>query len=383
MENRKDHVLNPAATNKILVAAQIPPPVGGMSIMVQNLLSGNYKNFQLIYVPVGLSASIEDVTKFRVYKVFRLLKVILDIAVARFKSGARVLYYCPAGSNQGSMYRDLLILFSTRWLFDKTIFHFHAGGVSNLYRRLNFVVRWVFKIVYFYPDIAIRTSLLAPEDGKNLKAIDNYVIPNGIADQHEETATKYRNRPRPINLLYVGVLSESKGLLVLIEACALLKNNGLTFRGAFVGKFESTQFERKCREHIERYALSEEISFPGELQGKEKFRYYAVSDMLCFPTFYEDETFGLVLLEAMQYELPVIATKWRGIPTVVQDKVNGILIDIKDPVGLADAIEELVKNSRKRRRFGLKGREIYLRNFTLDHFHDNIQKCFSTLFVPD
>lgn len=368
-------------TNKILVAAQVPPPFGGMSIMVENLLQGKYREFQLVYVPVGLSTSIEDVAKFRVYKVLRLLRVVFDIASARFRSGARVLYYCPAGNNMGSMYRDLFILCTTRWLFEKTIFHFHAGGVSNLYQRLNFVARWVFRISYFYPDVAIRTSHLAPEDGRGLKAVENRVIPNGIADHYEETARKCKKRCPTINLLYVGILSEAKGILVLIDACALLRKRGLEFRGILVGKFESATFEQKCNERIDRCLLKEEIIFPGELRGEDKFMQYAVSDILCFPSFYEDETFGLVLLEAMQFKLPVVATKWRGIPTVVQDRVNGILVDIRDPVGLADAMEELIRNKRVRKQFGEKGREIYLGNFTLDRFHRNIEECFSTLFA--
>jgi len=68
----------------------------------------------------------------------------------------------------------------------------------------------------------------------------------------------------------------------------------------------------------------------------------------CFPTFFESETFGVVLLEAMQFSLPIVATRWRGIPSIITDGDNGFLVDPKDPIGLSEKLETLLRDPAMR-----------------------------------
>jgi hypothetical protein len=82
------------------------------------------------------------------------------------------------------------------------------------------------------------------------------------------------------------------------------------------------------------------------------------------PTFYENEAFPLVLLEAMAHGLPVVSTHWRGIPSLVDDGVTGILVQPHDHFAVADKLALLASDTRLRHRLSTSGREKFLREYT-------------------
>ena len=87
-------------------------------------------------------------------------------------------------------------------------------------------------------------SSLNPPDGKILRAKREFVVPNGIEDNYAITNIGKQNEDSVPEILYVGVLRESKGVMVLLEAAKILRERDLDFRLRFVGKFESEIFSR-------------------------------------------------------------------------------------------------------------------------------------------
>lgn len=368
---------------KILVVGQTPPPFGGQAIMIQQLLETKIAQIEFHYVPMQFSKEMNQIGTFAISKVFELFKVILRILRYRIFEKARILYYPPAGPNKVPVLRDIVILGATRGLFDKTIFHFHAGGVSELYRTFPPALKFLFRKAYFYPDIAIRTSHLTPDDGRNLRARMEFVIPNGIEDEAKPylnliTATS-RNDHKPINLLYAGLLSESKGLKVLLNACRILANKHLCFHLNCLGVFTSELFEKQIKQFLDENHFHEKVTFHGEVSGTQKWEAFSIADIFCFPSHFESETFGLAILEAMSFSLPVIATKWRGIPTLVRDEVSGFLIPVEDSEALANKIERLMHEPGLRYELGKNGREIFLNNYSIQKHRDKLEEMFRSI----
>ncbi len=211
---------------KVLVVGQTPPPYGGTPIMVENFLKSNFSDVKLIHVRVGFASHIKEHGKVNLSKILHLFALIARIFYHRIVNGPRILYYVPAGPDRVTVLRDLPLLLSTRWLFERTVFHFHLAGISELYDRLPPWQQWLFRRAYFGADAAIRLSKFTPEDAKRLAAKREYVIPNGIDDPCPECATAQNNHVAeangPLRLLFVGMLRESKGVMVLIEACQRL-----------------------------------------------------------------------------------------------------------------------------------------------------------------
>ena len=243
---------------KVLIVGQTPPPYGGQAIMIEEILRLRYPGLQLIHARMDFSENMEDMGKVKLKKLTKLIKLIAQIIWLRISTGANILYYPPAGPNRVPVIRDLIILISIRWMFKKTVFHFHAGGLTEIYPQLSTPLQILFKIAYSKPDATIRLSELNPEDGKNLASRQEFVIPYGIEDPTKTyPISKRGSRSQPL-LLYVAVLRESKGLLVLLESCRRLLDRGIGFSLEVMGRFESKEFEIRVQKSIEDNGLKDQ-----------------------------------------------------------------------------------------------------------------------------
>jgi glycosyltransferase involved in cell wall biosynthesis len=330
-------------------------------------------------VRMAFSSHMNELGRIRLSKVLHLFGLIARIIYHRFADGARILYYPPAGPERVPVVRDVIILCATRWLFDKTIFHFHAGGVSELYDRLPRWQRWLFRRAYFGADTAIRLSELNPEDGRRLAAKREFVIPNGIADPCPDgRVAKPISAATPgdrLQILYVGVLSEAKGVEVLVEACGKLAARGVPFHIELMGQWESREFAAAVQKRVRELNLEKNFRFLGMLVGDDKHRAFRRADVYCFPTHFACETFGLGLLEAMSFGLPVVATRWRGIPSIVDEGRTGLLVEPRDADAMADRFARLARDPQLRERMGQAGRAKFEREYTLPRHASRMRRA--------
>ena len=111
-------------------------------------------------------------------------------------------------------------------------------------------------------------------------------------------------------------------------------------------------------------ALSDRINFTGAVGQDELPRLYAAADAFCLPTLAEG--LGVVLMEAMAAELPVVSTRVMGVPEVVDDGACGLLVAPGRPDGLADALERLAASPELRRDMGRRGRRRVEKEFDLE-----------------
>lgn len=365
---------------KVLVVGQTPPPYHGQAIMIGEMLRMRHPGVELIHARMDFSVEIHEVGKVKAGKFLRLISLIASILRIGVTRRPDVLYYPPAGPNMVPVLRDIAILLATRWLFRRTVFHFHAGGLSEIYPRLPVPLRPLFRLAYGKPDAAILLSDLNPPDGAALGARKILVIPYGIEDLRASAPASAGPRvPGPPRILFVGMLCESKGVLVLLEACRRLAERGRDFQVEIMGRFEGPEFERLARERVAAYGLEDRARFLGVLSGAPKAAAFARADIFCFPTFYESETFGVVLLEAMSFGLPLVATRWRGLPSIVADGENGFLAPVRDPGAVADLLDRLLADPALRETLGRKGRRIFEERFSLERYHRDMAETFIAL----
>jgi len=345
--------------------------------MIQTLLNHEIANYELVHVRMNFSSSMDKIGKINVQKILHIFSVVWRAYLARIRSGANTLYYVPGGSNRAPVLRDLVILTMIRPVFKKCIFHFHAAGVSEIVRQLPGLLKQWAKSIYSNADLAIFLSDRNP-DNTYFKANKSVVIPNGLEDNGRGKA--YKEARLDIQILFVGVLQETKGVNTLIEACHILKDRGLSFHLNLVGDWVSEQYKLDIKQLVYRYNLESDITFHGILVGEAKWDLYAAADIFCFPSYFESESFGNVLVEAMMHELPIIATNWRGIPDIVDDGINGYLVNIKDAGELSDRMAELMINEEMRESFGKNGREKYECNYKLEIFLQRMENSFNQAF---
>lgn len=336
--------------------------------MIDHLVNGRYRAVRIHHVRMAFSLDTAEIGQFRLRKLSHLVCVIARIGWSRMRHGCHTLCYPPAGQTRNALYRDIAILLLTRPFFRRTVFYFHAGGVSELVRELPPPVRWLARRAYRRPDCSIRPSRLNPDDGGSFGSARDVVIPNAVEDVYPVFTAGHRRREGRPRLLYMGILYESKGVLVLIEACAELARRGHDFEVHFAGAFGSQDFEKKARDFAARPELAGRVHFAGVLRGNDKWQAFLDADIFCFPSYFESETFGLVVLEAMQFALPVVATRWRGIPSLVRDNETGLLVDVRDSDALASAVARLLSSPEEAKRMGRGGREAFCAHYTLPDY---------------
>lgn len=149
----------------------------------------------------------------------------------------------------------------------------------------------------------------------------------------------------------------------------------------FKEDFTLQAFERnfvECMHKIERGGVTYNLAFYyGKRYGEEKQAFLRNADIMVFPTYYDNECFPLVLLEAMEYGMPCISTNEGGISDIIEDGRNGIIVEKQNAECLANAIETLIKDKEMRQRMGNEGRELFESHFTLSVFERRIKEILA------
>jgi glycosyltransferase involved in cell wall biosynthesis len=361
----------------IIVVGQTPPPFGGQAVMIEMLLRGIYDGIELIHVRMDFSKEMDEMGRWKFSKVTSLVRIITDIYRQKFKHGASVLYYPPSGPKFFPVVRDIAILLSTRWLFKKVIFHFHATGLSEFRGQLAFPLRLLYDWAFMHPDASIRLATSAPSEGAPLATRTEYIVPNGIADAAGTEMVRNHASDKPLHILFVALLVEDKGILVMIEAFCRLCALGWNVRLTCMGKWDSPELEQRAKGILKEAGFTDRVDFPGVLTGDQKWEKYKEADVFCFPTFFHSETFPVVLLEAMCFSLPIVSTRWRGIPDVVEEGNNAVLVEIRDSQACANAISALLADNAQRNRMGKASRERFVEKFTAEAHWLAMQRVFS------
>ncbi|MBK6342375.1 MAG: glycosyltransferase [Flavobacteriales bacterium] len=364
---------------RVLVVGQTPPPFGGQAVMIEKFLEGAFTTLELAHVRLAYSEEMSEVGRFSLKKVRVLFRTIAAVWAARIKHRSQVLYYPPSGPNLVPILRDIIFLIAVRWCFRYTVFHFHAGGLSTYMSRLPAPIRWLAWLAYRKPDLAIRTSDLAPPDAQHFKAKRIVSVFNGIEDLAGGPIARDPDPGRPMRILFTAVLIPSKGVEVLVQSFIELIQRGVHAELMLMGRWGDAAFEQRMLDLIAQHGLRDRVRVLGVRTGNDKLNDFRAADVFCFPSHFEAESFPVVLMEAAQFALPVVATDWRGIPVMVDEGVNGFLVPTHDPMAVADRLERLAKDPELRHRMALEARRVFADRFTLAAFHRNMESAFAQL----
>lgn len=324
----------------------------------------------IFHVDARVSDDIGDVGGIRPGKIIRLFKFCFEAILLRIRHGAMDFYYVPAPAKKSAIVRDWLVMALVRPWFRRTIFHWHAFGLGHwatgteetpsgaggdaqtppcVFGHLEPFARWLTRRLHGNADLSIVLTNYNRMDAALLDPKQIKVVPNGIADMfsdceqkgarsdrirhlHEllKTPLTAKEKPEAVNFLFMGHLIEGKGVFVAVEAvkranAELAKRLApwrarLTLAGSFASTDEKTALHSVvASSNLAADTESAAIDFVGFLGAAQKKTALWNADVLLFPTFYDGETQGLVLLEAMSAGVLVISSSWRGVAEVLPE----------------------------------------------------------------
>ena len=306
---------------KICFIAQFPPPIHGLSKAVDTLYNS--------YLADVFEFEKIDLTK---------NKLFLSNLIRILSSNAELFYFTISQSKGGNI-RDLIILNLLKIRKKKCLIHLHGGyyrklveeDMGNWQKKINY--RAISKVDGV---IVLSESLRSIFSGM----IDEekiYVVPNCVDEEFLMNNKEFQLKLECINqeqikqVLYLSNFIKSKGYPKVLEMARLEKDNYLmtgrrkfhfNFAGNFFDELEKDFFFDYIREHdIEDY-----ITYHGVVSGDNKRQLLRDCCIFMLPTRYPNEGQPISILEAMGNGMLIITTDHAGIPDIVKDRVNGIIM---------------------------------------------------------
>jgi len=389
---------------KVVVFAHTPPPHHGQSYMVELMLRGFADprfGIECFHVNARFASDSKDIGKFRFAKPFALLAYCAQAIWLRFRRKAVTFYYVPTPPARTPLFRDWIVLLLCKPVFHHLIFHWHSAGLGEWIEKQPGWMQWFTHLALGHADVSISLGRFNELDAARFHPQRSVILPNGIPDPcpnfeqvARDRAQRLRQRlpawnepaevvmPVPVRVLFLSLCSREKGLFDTIhgvaQANALCQANNLplNFQLTIAGPFADAATEKEFHETLAQLGNPKNIRYVGFASGEAKAQLLADSDLFCFPTYYSAESLGLVLLEAMAFGLPILATRWRSLPDILPADYPG-LVDIKSPDQIAAKLLPLAARDDAR-----AFRQRFLENYTLEKHLQDLAAAFKEADRP-
>lgn len=392
----------------VLVFAHVPPPDHGQSRMVAAMLRALEGHVRIVHVDARFSAGTEDIGSGRPGKALRVFRYMGQALAGRWQQGVRTLYYVPGPVKWSAVVRDWLILGVLRPVFPRLILHWHAIGQGEWAHGsercrlagpgwLDRFARRVSAVILREPELSIVVSPVSDRDARAVGSGRTEVVCNGIEDpcpgfereqrlHREERAVELAGAGVvEIRMLYLSHGSEEKGLMDAVSALGLLleqMRRGTRFRLAvtFAGGVAAglaTRFENAVAELLAKAGGGLlRVETHGHVDGFEKARCFQQADLFLAPSRWE--SFGLTVVEAMAWGVPVVAAASDGVRGVLPEN-HEWLAGPGDVAGLADVLGRACEALREGRGevAGTALRRRFEDRFEAGEFCSNIRRALA------
>jgi glycosyltransferase involved in cell wall biosynthesis len=305
----------------------------------------------------------------------RLLIVMLSMAFDRIAAPGRIHHIHVAG--RGSTLRKLILAATARWLGCIHLLHLHDFDYATYFTGrsawLKAQIRWMFQNAEFVivlggrdRDTVIQMLGVAPN-----KVV---VLRNCVPDPGPRSIPANRSEAM---ILFLGRLSERKGVPELLEALSRPVLSGLPWRAVLAGDGPVEQYRRQAAS----LGLADRISLPGWLGEAEIRELRAQADILVLPS--HGEGMAMAVLEGLASGLAVVTTRVGAHEEVITDGATGVFVPVGDADALAAVLARLVGNPDERDRLSEHGRALYLNRFNMAAYMDEITGIYGHLIGRD
>lgn len=277
-------------------------------------------------------------------------------------------------SIRGSLLRKSVFALTCILFRERYVIHIHSGAFTKYWSSLPNLARKFVRFVLKSSQYVICLSCDAREQLVSMGvALERCrLVYNGVAAPLSAEPREI-SPSQGITLTFLGKLSEPKGIFRLLEALASLPRSSPKYR-LFVGGEGDV---KALSALVERYCLTDRIIFGGWVEGADKARLLADTEIFVLPS--RSEGFPVSLIEAMAFGAAIVSTRIPGVVDAIRPDQEGLLTDPEDVCGLRDAISMLLVNVDMRRRLGDSARRRFLDQFTIQKTVGNLVSMYDEL----
>lgn len=324
-----------------------PTGKGGIASVVAVMLKAGFlKQHDAIYIASHTNAG-------ALQKALCFLRVFAE--VFRLCLGNRPSLVHVHSSAQGSFIRKSLILALARSFGCKTIFHLHAGYFKQYVEKSGRLRHWLILRTLQKSDKVIALSESWASFLRDFApGIDVAVIPNSVQLPSLSDPTLIE----PYRILFLGDIVAQKGVFELLEAVSQLHAAFPDIQLALGGKGDDALVSAQA----EKLGITQNVKLLGWVEAEQKQQELARAAIFALPSYVEG--LPMSMLEAMAAGKAVIVTPVGGIPEVIADGHNGLLIPIQDAQSLAFALKKLFENPPLLTQLGMNARETVAKRYS-------------------
>lgn len=354
---------------RILLLGPAMNAVSGVSTHLNQLFNSELTvQFKLLHFQVGSEGREER----RVQKLFRLAFSPLVFLAFLFWHRPAIVHL-NTSLEPKSYWRDIAYLMIARLLIQKVVYQVHGGSLPEEFfpdsRLLTSLLYWVLNqsdVVVLLAQVELNAYRRFLPD-KRLE-----VVPNAInalvanSSTHKQTGI--------LHLVYLGRIIENKGIFEIVEALAVLTEQGRKMRLSIAGNGPN---EERLRIKVSALGLDEQVDFMGSVFDAEKNRLWCAGHVFVFPTYHEGLPYAL--LEAMAAGAVPITTRVGAIPDVMQDGIHGLFVEPKNIADLVSAIARLDDDRVSLARMAKAGQQRILEYYTVARLANDFTRIYESL----
>ncbi|GAA5483641.1 glycosyltransferase family 4 protein [Haloferula sargassicola] len=327
----------PSDAVQVVIAGQMPPPYGGQNINIKRVhdMLAAEKGLCVRHLKFEFTKSWEGVRRFEISKIIELLRVVGRAIKLRMEGPIDMLLYPVGGPHTSPILRDLVLLPVLRLLSRRVVLHFRAAGLREYLELASPGFRRLIRGIYRHcGGEAVVLTTYGRRDPASVGISSIRVIPNAFEDLAGDDFQ--RTAPPGKTVLSVGHICEDKGTPSLIRAFKSIAARDPEASLVLVGETLAPYTEQDLKKEIAGCGLEDRVIWKGILHGVDLEQAYKEADLFVFSSVAPYESFGMVLIEAMQWSLPLIVTDWRANVSVCGEGFGGVIAgNVEEDLGAA------------------------------------------------
>jgi len=355
------------AKTKVLLAGHLPPPMGGIASYYQNLLSSSLpKRIKLKFVQTSTqNRELSQSGRFTILNFFDALKDCNRFLMAVLSHRPQI---CHIGTAFGlSFLKHSICIFIARFFGSRVLIHPHCS-LSALYFDRSKWWRWIFcQVIRLSAGVIALSSewqqILEIAPGSRV-----YLLQNAINLTSYQTIAQSRfensRQDDDVVILYLGYIGKAKGSFDLLKAARVI--NSKAIKACF--NLAGDELRPGELDHLQREIVNAKLNHMVKIQppviDEEKLAVFREADIFVYPSY--SEGLPMAVIEAMASGLPIVATHVGGLPDLVREGVNGILVEPGCPTKLATALGKFILDPQLRHTMGTRSSQIASEEYDIE-----------------